>query len=251
MTSIPDFAVSDWLANGASISNLPTSAAGGLVLIALFAAELGKMRPGTAEADYYDELDGLEVSSLGAEAAKWAVASQVPTASADGRYAIGMVAGGCFWGTELHLQRVNGVLATAVGYTQGRVDRPTYAQVSSGLTGHAEALMIMYDPAVVSYGELCDKLISTVDSTRLNCVGNDFGTQYRHGLYPCTDEQEAEALEAIGREQARQARFKGKVVTEVRRATVFWPAEKVHQRKLRRGGQSVAKGDDTEVRCYG
>ena len=66
-----------------------------------------------------------------------------------------------------------------MGYTQGRVDRPTYKQVSSGLTGHAEALMFTYDPAVVSYGELCDQLIATVDSTRLNCVGNDFGTQYR------------------------------------------------------------------------
>ena len=111
--------------------------------------------------------------------------------------------------------------------------------------------MVMYDPSIVSYGKLCDTLIATVDSTRLNCVGNDFGTQYRHGLYPCTDEQEAEALEAIEREQARQARFKGKVVTEVRRAGVFWPAERVHQRKLQRGGQSAAKGDETEVRCYG
>ena len=77
------------------------------------------------------------------------------------------------------------------------------------------------------------------------------GTQYRHGLYPCTDEQEAEALAAIGREQARQAKFKGKVVTEVRRAQVFWPAERDHQRKLQKGGQSAAKGETAEVRCYG
>ena len=83
----------------------------------------------------------------------------MPTTSPDG-YAVGTVAGGCFWGTELHLQRVDGVIATAVGYTQGRVDRPTYKQVSSGLTGHAEALMFTYDPAVVSYGELCDQLIA-------------------------------------------------------------------------------------------
>ena len=244
-------AVSEWIANGAVLSDVPAGAVGGgLVLAALGATELAKMRPGSPEAAYYDDLDGLDVGSLAAQAAEWALAGEVPTASPDG-FAIGTVAGGCFWGTELHLQRVSGVLATAVGYTQGRVDRPTYGQVSSGITGYAEALMVMYDPAVVSYGELCDALIATVDSTRLNCVGNDFGTQYRHGLYPCTDEQEAEALEAIGREQTRQAQFKGKVVTEVRRASIFWPAERVHQRKLQRGDQSAAKGEDAEVRCYG
>ena len=243
--------LSDWIANGAVLSDLPVGpVGGGLVLAALGASELVKMRPGSPEADYYDDLDGLDVGSLAAQAAEWALAGEVPTTSPDG-YAIGTMAGGCFWGTELHLQRVDGVLATAVGYTQGRVDRPTYKQVSSGITGHAEALMIMYDPSLVSYGELCDTLISTVDSTRLNCVGNDFGTQYRHGLYPCTNEQETEALEAIGREQTRQAQFKGKVVTEVRRAGVFWPAERVHQRKLQRGGQSAVKGDTTEVRCNG
>ena len=242
--------LSDWIANGAVLSDLPLGpVGGGIVLAALGASELAKMRPGSPEADYYDDLDGLAVDSLAAQAAEWALAGEVPTTS-DG-YAVGTVAGGCFWGTELHLQRVDGVLATAVGYTQGRVDRPTYGQVSSGITGHAEALMFKYDPSVVSYGALCDTLISTVDSTRLNCVGNDFGTQYRHGLYPCTDAQEAEALEAIGREQTRQAQFKGKVVTEVRRAGVFWPAERVHQRKLQRGGQSAAKGDSTEVRCNG
>ena len=205
--------LSDWIANGAVLSDLPLGPVGGsIVLAALGASELAKMRPGSPEADYYDELNGLDAGSLAAQAAEWALAGEVPTTSPDG-YAVGTVAGGCFWGTELHLQRVDGVLATAVGYTQGRVDRPTYKQVSSGITGHAEALMFKYDPAVVSYGELCDVLISTVDSTRLNCVGNDFGTQYRHGLYPCTDAQEAEALEAIGREQTRQAQFKGKVTT--------------------------------------
>lgn len=242
--------LSDWVANGAVLSELPIGTLGLPVLIALFSSELAKMRPG-APADFYDDLEGLDKGSLSAQAAEWALRGEVPTQSPDGRYAIATVAGGCFWGTELVFQRTEGVIATAAGYTQGRVARPTYGQIGSGLTGHAEALMIMYDPAVVSYGQLCDTLLSTVDPTALNRVGNDLGTQYRHGLYPCTDEQEAEALAAIGREQARQAKFKGKVVTEVRRAQVFWPAERYHQRKLQKGGQSAAKGETAEVRCYG
>ena len=170
-------------------------------------------------------------------------------------YAVGAVAGGCFWGTELHLQRVDGVIATAVGYTQGRVDRPTYKQVSSGLTGHAEALMFTYDPAVVSYGELCDKLIATVDSTRLNCVGNDFGTQYRHGIYPHSPEQMEAARACVARVQAALPPGK-RCHTEVVEAQVFWPAEEMHQQYLQKGGrlgspQSASKGCTDSVRCYG
>ena len=88
----------------------------------------------------YESLTGLP-ESWAAEAAKHALAGNTP-AKSDGGYDIATFAGGCFWGTELHLQRVDGVIATAVGYTQGRVDRPTYKQVSSGLTCHAEALML-------------------------------------------------------------------------------------------------------------
>ena len=90
---------------------------GGLVLTALFASELAKMCPGKP-ANFYDDLDGLEVSSLASQCGEWAQAGEVPTTSPDGRYAIGTVAGGCFWGTELVFQRIEGVLATAVGYTQ-------------------------------------------------------------------------------------------------------------------------------------
>ena len=111
--------LSDWIANGAELSDLPIgTVGGGLVLIALFTSELAKMRPGQP-ADFYDELlkESLEVGSLSAQCTEWALAGEVPTTSKDG-YAIATVAGGCFWGTELNFQREDGVLATAVGYTQ-------------------------------------------------------------------------------------------------------------------------------------
>ena len=129
-------------------------------------------------------------------------------------------------------------------------------QVCSGTTGHTEGLQLLYDPNVVSYALLCDKLIDTVDSTALNRVGNDIGTQYRHGIYPHTDAQAEEATLALEREQERKNKIPGaagmrKVVTEVKRATVFWPAEKRHQRYLQKGGQSAAKDATQDVRCYG
>jgi len=96
---------------------------------------------------------------------------------------------GCFWGTELHFQRVPGVIATCVGYTQGNVEKPTYNEVCSGSTGHTEGIQVIFDPKECKYTTLCETLLKTVDATLLNQVGNDRGTQYRHGIYPHTDEQ--------------------------------------------------------------
>jgi len=245
-------AVKQWLADGASLSDVPWfSFSGGTILIAYFSFELAKMC-GVGKKDYYDELEGLDVNSLSSQAASWAQAAEVPTTwPADGKYQVATFAGGCFWGTELIFQRLPGVIATCVGYTQGRTERPSYAEVTSGTTGHTEALQLLYDPAVVTYEELCDKLLGTVDASRLNLVGNDVGSQYRHGLYPHTDEQFEAAMEAIRREQTRRDKWNQKVVTEVRRAEIFWPAERYHQRKLQKGGQSAAKNATEAVRCYG
>ena len=137
-------------------------------------------------------------------------------------------AGGCFWGTELHFQRIPGVVHTAVGYTQGKVEKPSYAQVCTGTTGHTEGLQLTYDPAEVSFESLCDKLLSTVDATALNRVGNDRGTQYRHGIYYHNEEQRAAGEAALAREQARQGAGR-EVVTELKAAEVFWPAENYHR----------------------
>lgn len=248
-------AIQRWLADGASFSDVPwLSFSGGAILISYFSFELARMA-GLGKVEYYDDLstEGLKVGSLAQQAAAWANAGEVPTAlEVEGReLAVATFGGGCFWGTELYFQRMQGVVATCVGYTQGRTEKPNYAEVGSGTTGHTEGLQLIYDPEVVSYSELCDKLFSTIDASRLNLVGNDVGTQYRHGLYPHTDEQYDVAMDAIVREQARRDKWNQKVVTEVKRAAVFYPAEKYHQRKLQKGGQSAAKGEAKDVRCYG
>ena len=125
----------------------------------------------------YAKLDDLDQASFAREAGEWALAEEVPTRSKDGRYEVATFAGGCFWGTELHFQRLPGVAATCVGYTQGANAKPTYEQVCSGSTGHTEGIQLVYDPALISYEELCKKLLSTVDATKKNRVGNDRGTR--------------------------------------------------------------------------
>ena len=169
--------VVSWVANGAPLDDAPLfSFSGAAILVTYTLIQFGKFL-GIGKRDFYGELEGLDVNSLSSQAAEWALAGEVPTRSADGAYDVATFAGGCFWGTELHFQRMPGVVATCVGYTQGRTERPSYGEVCSGTTGHTEGLQLLYDPAVVSYGQLCDKLISTIDSTALNRVGNDIGTQ--------------------------------------------------------------------------
>jgi len=195
----------------------------------------------------YAALDGRDVGSLAKEAGAWAAAGEVPTQSPDG-FEVATFAGGCFWGTELHFQRIPGVVATCVGYTQGGVPAPTYEQVCSGTTGHTEALQLLFDPSECSYESLCAKLLSTVDPTARNRVGNDRGTQYRHGIYSHTPEQAEAARRALELEQAKQS---APVVTEMLPARVFYPAENYHQRYLQKGGQNAAKNAPEKVRCYG
>eukprot|EP00316_Scyphosphaera_apsteinii_P001707 CAMPEP_0119318110 /NCGR_PEP_ID=MMETSP1333-20130426/45451_1 /TAXON_ID=418940 /ORGANISM="Scyphosphaera apsteinii, Strain RCC1455" /LENGTH=293 /DNA_ID=CAMNT_0007324225 /DNA_START=139 /DNA_END=1020 /DNA_ORIENTATION=+ len=196
----------------------------------------------------YAGLDGFDVDSLARQSGEWALAGEVPMRSKDGRFEIATFAGGCFWGTELHFQRIPGVVASCVGYTQGALEAPTYEQVCSGMTGHTEGIQILYDPDVVSFQALCEKLLSTIDPTLLNRVGNDRGTQYRHGIYPHSDAQAEVATRSIEREQMKHS---SPVVTEVKPAAIFWPAENYHQRYLQKGGQSAEKDCQERVRCYG
>mmetsp|Transcript_37206 Transcript_37206/g.43287 ORF Transcript_37206/g.43287 Transcript_37206/m.43287 type:complete len:273 (-) Transcript_37206:393-1211(-) len=166
-------------------------------------------------------------------------------------------AGGCFWGIQLAFDREPGVLATCVGYTQGNPDSkyPTYSAVCTEETGHTEACLVSFDPALVSYAHLAELMFDRVqDPTMLNRVGRDRGTQYRTGLYAHSEDQLLDAQTAFEREN--RTWFGREVVTEVKLAGPFWPAEEVHQRYLEKGGrfgrpQSPEKNSKDEIRCYG
>ena len=137
-----------------------------------------------------------------------------------------IVAGGCFWCTEAVFRDVIGVSAVQSGYIGGTVPHPTYEQVCSGSTGHAEAVRISYDPAVISYAEVLDMFMGTHDPTQLNRQGNDVGTQYRSAIFPLDDAQRAEAEAAIARANAALG---GWVVTTIEGPAVWYPAEPMHQ----------------------
>eukprot|EP00183_Erythrolobus_madagascarensis_P001177 CAMPEP_0185848904 /NCGR_PEP_ID=MMETSP1354-20130828/3612_1 /TAXON_ID=708628 /ORGANISM="Erythrolobus madagascarensis, Strain CCMP3276" /LENGTH=178 /DNA_ID=CAMNT_0028549365 /DNA_START=337 /DNA_END=873 /DNA_ORIENTATION=+ len=159
-------------------------------------------------------------------------------------------AAGCFWGVELAFQREPGVVSTAVGYTQGTVDTPTYREVCSGSTGHTEAVYITYDPSVVTYERLLELFWERLgrSALTLNQVGNDCGTQYRSGVYYHDESQQKEAEKS--KQEAHQ-RFGRETVVELKGATTFWMAEDYHQKYLEKGGQDASKGATETIRCYG
>ncbi len=134
-------------------------------------------------------------------------------------------AGGCFWCTEAVFRDVIGVEQVESGYIGGTVEHPTYKQVCGGDTGHAEAIRVTYDPAVLTYGDLLDIFFATHDPTQLNRQGNDVGTQYRSAIFPHSPEQEAEARAGI--ERAGEGR--GKIVTTIEPLATWYPAEDYHQ----------------------
>lgn len=144
-------------------------------------------------------------------------------------------AGGCFWCTEAVFQSLAGVERVESGYTGGHVANPTYKQVCGGDTGHAEAIRITYDPAVISYADLLDVLFATHDPTQLNRQGNDIGTQYRSAVFPLNDQQAAAARAAIDRAQPN---WPQPIVTAIEPVSPWYPAEDYHQAYWNGEGQS-------------
>lgn len=162
------------------------------------------------------------------------------------KYKVATVALGCFWGGELAYQRLPGVVSTHVGYTQGHRKDPTYEEVCAGTTGHTEAIRIVYDPHVVSFSSLVQLGMERLggDVYKLDQVGNDRGTQYRHGIYFHDDLQREVAQELL-------KGYGSGVMTEVKPASVFYRAEEYHQQYLLKGGQSAKKGSSSHIQCYG
>jgi peptide-methionine (S)-S-oxide reductase len=144
-------------------------------------------------------------------------------------------AAGCFWGVEAQFQQLAGVTATAVGYEGGTLDQPTYQQVCTDRTGHAEAVEVDYDPAQIAYEKLLDAFFSLHDPTQLNRQGPDWGTQYRSAIFFHSPEQEAAAKAAIAHLTAEK-RFGKPIVTQVVPAQTFWRAEEYHQKYLEKRG---------------
>jgi len=144
-----------------------------------------------------------------------------------------IVAGGCFWCTEAVFKNVIGVEAVESGYIGGTVANPTYKQVCTGSTGHAEGVKITFDPAVVSLPEIYDMFMGTHDPSQLNRQGNDVGTQYRSAIFPLSDEQKAEAEAAI----ARWNESHDKAAVTTIESGEWYPAEDYHQEYWQGEGQ--------------
>jgi peptide-methionine (S)-S-oxide reductase len=143
---------------------------------------------------------------------------------------------GCFWGVEAAFGELKGVVSTSVGYMGGTLENPTYEDVCTDKTGHAEVVEVLYDPARISYEDLLDVFWKIHDPTTLNRQGPDRGTQYRSVIFYHTPEQEAAAR--ASKERLRQSgRFKKDIVTQIEPAGRFWRAEEYHQQYYEKTGR--------------
>ena len=151
------------------------------------------------------------------------------------RHETAIFGAGCFWGVEEALRRIEGVVDATVGYAGGSTESPTYREVCSGQTGHAEVVQVTFDPARVSYRDLLDAFWSLHDPTQVNRQGPDVGSQYRSLILVSSPEQEAAARESKAALEASR-RFPRPVATAIEPAGPFWPAEEYHQRYLEKRG---------------
>lgn len=139
-----------------------------------------------------------------------------------------ILACGCFWGVQSAFDTVAGVVSTRVGFTGGKVPDPSYMEVASGRSGHAEAIEITFDPKEVSFSQLLDVFFDIHDPTQLNRQGVDVGSQYRSAVFYLNDKQKKAAVEKIAALR-KLSRYNGEIVTEVTEAATFYPAEEFHQ----------------------
>jgi peptide-methionine (S)-S-oxide reductase len=146
------------------------------------------------------------------------------------------LAGGCFWCLEAVFRELRGVESVTSGYTGGRRPNPTYEQVCSGATGHAEVVQVVFDPAVISYRDLLNVFFTIHDPTTLDRQGNDVGTQYRSAIFTQSAEQDAAAREAVA-ELMKEGTWDDPIVTKIDPLTTFYPAEAYHAAYFERNGK--------------
>ena len=144
---------------------------------------------------------------------------------------------GCFWGVESTFRQIPGVVDTAVGYLGGKLANPTYEDVCTDQTGHAEVVQVTFDPAKVAYEQLLNVFWETHDPTTLNRQGPDIGTQYRSAIFFHSPQQEATARKSKAEVEA-SGKFRRPIVTEISPASTFYRAEEYHQRYLEKRGLS-------------
>lgn len=157
---------------------------------------------------------------------------------------------GCFWGAERTFWQLNGVYSTAVGYAAGHTPNPTYREVCTGMTGHTEAVLVVFDPKIVSYEELLKTFWENHDPTQGMRQGNDVGTQYRSGIYYYNDAQRraAEASRDMFQKELDQAGY-GRITTEILPAPQFYYAEDYHQQYLAKNPGGYCGLGGTAVSC--
>ncbi|MFX0025853.1 MAG: peptide-methionine (S)-S-oxide reductase MsrA [Candidatus Hermodarchaeota archaeon] len=136
---------------------------------------------------------------------------------------------GCFWGVEARFRKVKGVIDAIVGYTGGKTENPTYKDVCTDKTGHAEVVQVTYDPSIVSYEELLEVFWNIHNPTTLNRQGWDIGTQYRSVVFYHSEEQKQKALK-LKEKLNKSSKYRNPIVTEITPASVFYKAEEYHQR---------------------
>lgn len=153
-------------------------------------------------------------------------------------YETATFAAGCFWQVEVEFRNTDGVKDAVVGYVGGSTERPSYEDVCTGRTGHAEAVEVTFDPDEISYDQLLDVFWGLHDPTQVNRQGPDVGTQYRSAIFFHNPRQEEEAIASAEREQEKHRR---PIATEIVPAGTFWPAEGYHQRYLEKRGLATCK----------
>ncbi len=160
-----------------------------------------------------------------------------PKAPVEAKTATAIFAAGCFWGVEHKFQNTDGVIDVVSGYVGGTTENPTYRQVCTGRTGHAEAVRVIYNPDKVSYAKLLDLFWQMHDPTQVNRQGPDFGTQYRTGIFYLKEDQK-KAAEASRKALESSGRYTRPIATEISKAGTFWEAEDYHQDYIaKKGGQ--------------